>query len=191
MNSSEIVVIGSSWGGLHAVGEILRGLPGDFPLPVVLVQHRSESGEDLLAGLLTRRGALDVREAEDKEALCRGCVFVAPRGYHLLVERDHLELSTEAAVRHSRPSIDLALESAADAYGPGVIGVILTGANDDGAAGLAAVRRRGGMTIVQDPATAEVPTMPAAALAAADPQAVVDVGEIAPLLVSLAQAVSR
>lgn len=183
----DIVIIGASWGGLHAVGEILSALPEDFPVPVLIVQHRGEDGRDLLADLLDRRGPLPVVEVEDKSAITPGCIRVAPRGYHVLVERGHFALSTEAQVHYSRPSIDVALESAADAYGAGVIAVILTGANDDGAEGLAEVRRRGGMAIVQDPGTAERSAMPAAAALAADPQMVAPLEEIAALLTGLAE----
>jgi two-component system chemotaxis response regulator CheB len=186
MTRCEIVIIGASWGGLHAVTQILSGLPADFPAPILVVQHRSEDAADLLSGLLDRAGPLPVREVEDKLPLRRGGqVVVAPPGYHVLVEADHLALSTEAAVHFSRPSIDVAFESAADALGAAVIGVILTGDNDDGAAGLAAVRRHGGMAIVQDPDSAERPTMPAAARAAARPQVVAGLEEIAPLLIRL------
>ena len=187
----DIVVIGASWGGLHAVGRILADLPGGFPAPIVVVQHRGEDPEDLLSGLLDRRTALRVREAGDKSVLEPGCVLVAPQSYHLLVEEGHVALSTEGAVRHSRPSIDLAFETAAEAYGPGVVGVVLTGSNEDGALGLAAVRRRGGIAVVQDPGTAEKATMPAAALRVADPQEVAPLEEIAPLLVRLVSAVPR
>jgi two-component system chemotaxis response regulator CheB len=179
------VIIGASWGGLHAVGEVLSGLPADFPAPVLVVQHRAAQGPDLLAGLLDRSGALPVREADDKDPLEPGTVLIAPAGYHVMVEPGHLELSTEAAVHHSRPSIDVAMQTAAHAYGTGTVGVVLTGANTDGADGLAEIRRVGGMAIVQDPATAERPTMPAAALAAADPHAVAPLGEIAGLLVRI------
>jgi two-component system, chemotaxis family, protein-glutamate methylesterase/glutaminase len=181
----ELVIIGASWGGLHAVGVVLSGLPEDFPAPVLVVQHRAEDAEDILAGLLDRRGPLTVIDADDKSELVPGCIRVAPPGYHVLVERGHVELSTEASVAFSRPSIDVALETAAEAYGPGLVGVVLTGANDDGAHGLAQVRRRGGMAIVQDPASAERRTMPDAAIAAADPQVVSALEEIAPLLVRL------
>lgn len=186
MTAPRLIVIGASWGGLQAVGEILAGLPGDFGVPVLVVQHRAEDSEDLLSGLLDRRGPLHVREVEDKDALEPAGVLVAPAGYHVLVESDHLALSTEAEVRFSRPSIDVTLASAADALGPGVVGVVLTGANDDGAAGLAAVRRRGGFAIVQNPETAMASVMPAAARSAAAPQAVAELAEIAPLLVRLA-----
>src|ERR671932_2399784 len=183
---TELIVIGASWGGLGAVGEILSGLPERFPVPVLVVQHRAEDAGNLLAGLLNRAGPLPVAEADDKAPLPWHGVLVAPPGYHVLVERDHLALSTEAQVRFSRPSIDVALETAADALGAGVVGVVLTGDNDDGAEGLAAVRRRGGVAIVQDPATAERPTMPEAARAAASPQVVAGLGDIADLLVRLA-----
>ena len=182
---TELIVIGASWGGLQAVGEILARVPERFPVPVLVVQHRAEDAGDLLPGLLDRSGPLPVAEADDKTPLPWHGVLVAPPGYHVLVERDHLSLSTEAQVRFSRPSIDVALETAADALGAGVVGVVLTGDNDDGAEGLAAVRRRGGVAIVQDPATAEKSAMPAAARAAAAPQVVADLEEIAALLVRL------
>jgi two-component system, chemotaxis family, protein-glutamate methylesterase/glutaminase len=182
----ELVIIGASWGGLHAVGEVLSGLPRDFPAPVLVVQHRAEDADNILAGLLDRRGPLSVLDADDKAALKPGCILVAPPGYHVMVERGHVELSTEAQVHFSRPSIDVALETAARAYGEALIGVVLTGANDDGAHGLTEVRRHGGMAIVQNPEHAQRAAMPAAAIAAADPQVVSELEDIAPLLVRLA-----
>jgi two-component system chemotaxis response regulator CheB len=182
---TELIVIGASWGGLQAVSEILSGLPADFGVTVLVVQHRAEDAEDLLAGLLSRAGPLSVREVEDKQPLRGAGVVVAPPGYHVLVEPDHFALSTEAQVRFSRPSIDVALETAADALGAGVVGVVLTGANHDGAEGLAAGRRSGGMAIVQAPETAVQPTMPAAAQAAASPQLVGPLAEIAAVLAGL------
>lgn len=180
-----LIVIGASWGGLRAVSAILAALPADFAVPILIVQHRSEDAGEVLAGLLSNAGPLFVREVEDKQPLAGAGVVVAPAGYHVLVERDHFALSTEAQVRFSRPSIDVALETAADALGASVVGVVLTGANDDGAAGLAAVRRRGGMAIVEDPATALDPTMPEAARVAAAPQVVAGLGEIAAVLAGL------
>jgi two-component system, chemotaxis family, protein-glutamate methylesterase/glutaminase len=181
-----LIVIGASWGGLGALGEILEALPADFPVPVLVVQHRASDSDDLLSRLLTRRGPLEVREVEDKTTFQPGVVMLAPAGYHVLVEPDHVILSCDAHVLFSRPSIDVALESAAEAYGPGVVGVVLTGANRDGAAGLAAVRRRGGMAIVQNPHTAERSEMPSAAIKAAQPQVVSELADIAPLLIRLA-----
>ncbi len=183
---SQIVVIGASLGGLNALERVLHGLPADFALPVLVVQHRSEEGPALLAGLLGRHSPLQVCEAEDKSPLKPGCVLVAPAGYHALVEPGHVSLSTEAEVRYSRPSIDVALETAAEAYGERAVGVVLTGANDDGAHGLAEVRRRGGVAIVQDPAEAESRSMPEAAIAAADPQWILGLEEIGPRLAAIA-----
>ncbi len=184
MSAPRIVVIGASLGGLHAVGTIIRALPADFGCPVLVVQHRAESAPELLAGLLAHESRVTVCEAQDKTVLLPGRVLVAPAGYHALVEPGHVSLSTEAEVRFSRPSIDVALETAASAYGPAVIGVVLTGANEDGAHGLACVRRRGGLAIVQDPATAERAAMPAAAIAAAAPQWVLPLERIAERLVA-------
>ena len=186
MTGCDLVIIGASWGGLHAISAILGGLPKDFPAPVVVIQHRQPGQPDLLTGLLDRHGPLTVREAEDKSKLSAGCVLVAPAGYHVLIEPGHLELTTEAEVRFSRPSIDVAMETAAHAYGDRAIGVVLTGANEDGAAGLAEIRRLGGVAVAQDPDTAERSTMPAAAIAAAQPQFVCRLEEIAPLLTRLA-----
>lgn len=182
MTGCELVIIGASWGGLHALGEILRALPAEFPAPVVIVQHRQEDGQNLLAELLDRHGPLTVVDAEDKSSLSAGCVHVAPPGYHVLVERGHLELSLDDRVHHSRPSIDVAMETAAHAYGSKVVGVVLTGANADGAEGLAEIVRLGGTAVVQDPQSAERAVMPAAAVEAARPQHVVPLEQIGPLL---------
>jgi len=184
MSAPGIVVIGASRGGLHAIGTVIRALPEDFAYPVLVVQHRAESAPELLAGLLARESRVTVCEAQDKSLLRSGLVLVAPAGYHALVEPGHVSLSTEAEVGFSRPSIDVALETAAGAYGPAAIGVVLTGANQDGAYGLACVRRRGGIAIVQDPATAERAAMPAAAIEAATPQWVLPLEMIGPRLVS-------
>ncbi|MFL5843563.1 MAG: chemotaxis protein CheB [Solirubrobacteraceae bacterium] len=183
---SGIVVIGASLGGLHALERVLSGLPAGFGLPILVVQHRSEDSPALLAGLLARHSLLAVAEAEDKSPLEPAVVLVAPAGYHALVEPGHVSLSTEEEVRFSRPSIDLALETAAQAYGERAVGVVLTGANDDGSRGLAAIRRAGGRAIVQEPEHAERRAMPDAAIAAAAPQWVLELDEIGPRLVAIA-----
>jgi two-component system, chemotaxis family, protein-glutamate methylesterase/glutaminase len=177
-----IVAIGASWGGIHAVGMILRGLPADLPVPLVVAQHRGEESTTGLAQALGRHAAIAVVEATDKDLLEPGHVYLAPAGYHLLVERGSLSLSTDDEVGFSRPSIDVLLESVADAYGEDAVGVILTGASDDGAAGLARISRRGGVTVVQEPATAARRTMPDAALAVGAPHRVLALDEIAPFL---------
>lgn len=188
MSGCDVIVVGGSWGGMEAVGLVLADLPADFPVPVVIVLHRGEGSVDMLSAILGRSTALPVCEAEDKSKLRPGYVHVAPSGYHLLVERGSLALSTDAAVHFSRPSIDVAFETAAEAYASGAVGVILTGDNEDGAAGLAEIRRFGGVTIIQDPASAERPRMPRAALAKGDPDAVLPVEEIGPMLTRVATA---
>jgi two-component system chemotaxis response regulator CheB len=162
----ELVVIGCSWGGLEALGRVLDGLPADLGVPVAATQHRGPEGDDTLATVLQQRSRLRVREVEDKDLLTPGYLHLAPTDYHLLVDGDSFALSTDERVRYSRPSIDVLFESAADAFGPGLLAVLLTGANADGTAGLQHVRSRGGYALVQDPATAERPAMPASAIAA-------------------------
>jgi two-component system chemotaxis response regulator CheB len=184
----EAAVIGVSAGGLHALKTILPALPEAFPLPIAVVQHLDAQADTYLADYLDRLSAIAVKEADDKEALQPGTAYLAPAGYHLLVEPDRsLSLSVDEKVNFSRPSIDLLFESAADAFGEKLIGIVLTGANSDGARGLKAIRDRGGLTIVQDPRTAEAPFMPRAALQAAPADYVADLERIAPLLIQLCQ----
>ena len=184
----ELVAVGASWGGLHAIEHLLGALPPDFRPAVVIAQHRQDDGRDgVLERLLDGRCALNVTEAEDKQALRPGSVVVAPAGYHLLVEsRGTASLSVDEPLHHSRPSIDVLLGSAADAYGERAAGVVLTGANADGAVGLAKIAARGGVAIVQDPETAERREMPAAALWATPEARVMALEEIGPALVALA-----
>ena len=175
----ELIAIGASWGGLRAVGEVLAGLPADFGPAVVVAQHRSrDSVKGMLTDALGRRTAMTVCEADDKDPIKPGRVHLAPPDYHMLVEDGYFQLSLEAPVSHSRPSIDVLFESVAGTFASDCVGVILTGANADGAAGLAEIKRRGGYTIVQDPKTAERPEMPLAALAA-EPDAVLPLERIA------------
>lgn len=185
--SVELVAIGASWGGLYAVGTVLEALPAGFAAAVVVAQHRSAEAEmGTLENLLGARCALPVAEAEDKRELVAGSVLVAPPDYHLLVEDGTVALSVDEQVHYSRPSIDVLLSSAADAYGPRAAGVILTGANEDGAAGLARLAARGGTAIVQDPDRAARSEMPRAALAATPGARVLELDQIGPLLAELA-----
>ena len=182
----ELIVIGASWGGLRAVGEILAALPADTDADVVVAQHRREDRVDGgLAGLLQVRATLPVADVDDKAPIERGQVYLAPPDYHLLIQQGYFSLSKEAHVQYARPSIDVLFQSAADAYRERVIGVILTGANADGAHGLAEVKRRGGVAVVQDPGTAERREMPAAALAMTAADAVLPLSEIGPFLYGL------
>lgn len=181
----DLVAVGCSWGGLAAASCLLESLPDHFEVPTVIVQHRSEV-PSALAELLARHTTKPVGEPDDKEPLQPGHVYVAPPGYHLLVDRNRFSLDTEAPVRHSRPSVDVLFESAAGAYGPRMAALVLTGANDDGAAGLARVAAAGGLALVQDPATADRSTMPAAALAAVPNAVVGDIPTLAGILVAAA-----
>jgi two-component system, chemotaxis family, protein-glutamate methylesterase/glutaminase len=162
----EIVVVGTSWGGLSALRTLVAGLPRDFGMAVALVQHRHKDSDHLLRQLLQEKSELQVCEVEDKMPLEHGRIYVAPPDYHTLVEPGHFSLSTEAPVRYSRPSIDVTFLSAADSYGHRAVGIVLTGANADGSEGLKRISDRGGMAIVQDPATAESSLMPSAAVRA-------------------------
>jgi two-component system, chemotaxis family, protein-glutamate methylesterase/glutaminase len=182
----EAAVIGVSAGGMRALKTILPALPAAFPLPIAIVQHLDAQADAYLAGYLDRLSAITVKEGEDKETMLPGTAYLAPAGYHLLIEPDRsLSLSVDEKVNFSRPSIDLLFESAADALGEALIGIVLTGANGDGARGLKAIKDRGGFAIVQDPKTAEVPYMPRAALDATLVDHVAHLERIAPLLMQL------
>jgi two-component system, chemotaxis family, protein-glutamate methylesterase/glutaminase len=177
--SYELVVVGASWGGLHAVGTVLDGLGEDSPAAIVIAQHRGPWGGERLAPLLQCHTRLPVREAEDKDELTPGAVFLAPPDYHTLIEADGtIALSTEEHVRHARPSIDVLFHSAAEAYRERCVGVVLTGANEDGAEGLALIKQLGGVAVVQDPRTAERREMPTAALEATNADLVLPLEEI-------------
>jgi two-component system chemotaxis response regulator CheB len=179
----EAVVIGASAGGFEALLAILKGLPATYPMPLVAVLHLPDHHESRLAELFGYRLELQAREARDKEPLAPGVLYFAPPGYHLSIENDYsFSLSGEERVSYARPSIDVLFASAADAYGPSLAGILLTGANFDGAAGLAGMQVAGGLTVVQDPASAEVPTMPEAALRRMTPDLILPLAEIHSLL---------
>lgn len=178
---SKIVVVGASTGGLKALQALLSSLPGEFPLPIAIVQHRgadTESLPDFLRGF----SRLRVKEPEDKEPIETGNVYLAPRDYHLLIENGSFALTTESPVAYARPSIDVLFESAADEYEEGAIGVILTGANRDGARGLGKIKAQGGLTIVEHPASATCREMPEAAIAATMVDWILPLPEIGPCL---------
>ena len=174
----QLVVIGASLGGLHAITELLHNVPGDFPAPIAFVQHRSASDPDTLVRLLRRVASLPVREPSDKEPILPGTLYVAPADYHLIVEEDGFALSTGPPVTFARPSIDVLFESAADAYAQGVVGVVLTGANHDGSAGAARIKTQGGRIIVQDPMTAECAVLPRSVLQSVVPDRVAPLRDI-------------
>ncbi len=188
MSEVGLVTVGVSSGGLQALKLLLGSLPADFPLPLLIVQHLAPESGDGMARLLADCCAIRVKEADELERALPGSAYLAPANYHLLVQRDGLmTLATDGYVSFARPSIDVLFESAALALGPAVIGVVLTGANSDGARGLAAIKAAGGVAIVQDPADAEASAMPAAALAATAPDYLLPLAEIAATLQRLAQ----
>jgi two-component system, chemotaxis family, protein-glutamate methylesterase/glutaminase len=175
----ELVVLGGSWGGMRAVQAVLEGLGDECPAAVVVALHRGPSAEERLGRILERYTPFPIREAEDKDELVAGTVYLAPPDYHTLVEADGtIGLSTEGHVRYARPSIDVLFRSAAEAYRERCVGVVLTGANDDGADGLRRIKELGGVAVVQDPGSAERREMPTAAIAAADVDIVLPLGEI-------------
>jgi two-component system chemotaxis response regulator CheB len=179
----EAVVIGASAGGFEALLAVLKGLPATYPMPLVVVLHLPDGHESKLAELFGYRLALVVREARDKETLEPGVLYFASSGYHLSIEANRsFSFSCEERVSYARPSIDVLFASAADAYGKSLAGILLTGANYDGAVGLAGMQVAGALTIVQDPASAEIPTMPEAALARMTPDLILPLSEIHSLL---------
>ena len=180
-----VVVVGTSWGGLDALREIVTALPPDYDVPMTIVQHRHRDSDAMLARILQDYTRLRVSEVEDKQPVEAGCVYIAPANYHLLVEEGHFSLSTEAPVRYSRPSIDVSMTTAADAYGHRAVGVILTGSNADGAMGLRRIADSGGMTVIQDPTSAAAPMMPKAAMKAVPAARVFPLDRIAKFLGAL------
>ncbi len=185
IKSDGALVVGASAGGIHALRIVLGALPSAFAVPVFVVQHFPVNTAMFLPTLLAEGCALPITEAEDKASVQSGHVYIAAPGYHLLIEMDGtMALSADEVVNCSRPSIDVLFESAARVYGEALVGILLTGANNDGAQGIKTVRALGGYTIVEDPATAEAAAMPLAALNATPVDVVAPLDEIARLLAS-------
>ena len=181
--AAEAVAIGTSAGGIDAVFELLQDLRPPLAAPIIVLLHLPEQHDSRLAQVFGNRTLVPVEEARPHAPVAPGSVYVAPPGYHLLVEPDRtFALSCDAPVLFSRPSIDVLFESCADCYREALLGMVLTGANEDGAAGLATVRARGGLTAVQDPAEAAHPTMPQAALRLAEPDFVLPLAGLRALL---------
>ncbi len=179
----QLIVIGTSAGGLDALKSILPKFPPAFPLPVVVVQHISPQSDGFMIRYLNGISSIRVKEAEEKEHLKPATVYFAPPNYHLLIEDDHtLSLSVDAKVNYARPSIDVLFESAAYVYGSSLIGVLLTGANNDGAEGLAQIKRFGGYTIIQNPETAYSDSMPRSALEKSVPDQILNLEDIGRVL---------
>ena len=182
---TSIVVVATSAGGLNALTHVLSALPPDFPAPVVVVQHLSREAPSLLADILDRRCAIAVRHAVDGEVPKPATVYIAVRDYHLLITASgRLALTHSELVHFVRPSADVLFESAAASYGDQVIAVVLTGAGVDGAAGVRAVKRAGGVVIAQDKETCESFGMPAAAIGTNGVDEVLGLDDIAPALIT-------
>jgi two-component system chemotaxis response regulator CheB len=180
------IVIGASAGGLAALSFILEKLPGTFSLPLIVVQHRVKDQNYLLEEVLQSKCAIKIKQADEKEKIEPGTVYIAPADYHLLLEQDHtFSLSSDQPVHYSRPSIDVLFESAASAYGKELVGVVLTGANSDGAMGAVAIRQAGGLTIAQSPDEARFPYMPTSAIEAKGISRVCTLPEIQNFLLKL------
>jgi two-component system, chemotaxis family, protein-glutamate methylesterase/glutaminase len=183
----ELIVIGGSLGGMYACEKILCALPLDFETPIAIALHRHKKSNESLPEFFRRSCKVRITDAEDKQWIERTTVYLAPADYHLLVEKGEFNLSVDEAVQYARPSIDVLFESAADAYGPAVIGVILTGANNDGAAGVRKIKSHGGLVIAQDPRTAESPIMPQAAIDTGAVDQILPLEKIGPFLVERCQ----
>ncbi len=179
----KVIVIGVSTGGTQALKTILSVLPSQFALSVIIVMHRHKDTDGYLEQLLNNECRMCVKQADEKEKIKAGVVYVAPPNYHLLIEDDGtFSMSISGAVNYARPSVDVVFESAAEVYGKGLIGVILTGANRDGSQGLKKIKEAGGLAIVQAPETSEVSEMPKAAIAVVKPDYVLPLEKIGPLL---------
>jgi two-component system chemotaxis response regulator CheB len=183
----EAVVIGTSSGGLAALSAIIPSLPKDF-MPVIIIQHMSEDTENYLPIYLQTISKMHVKEAELNEKIVSGTVYISVPGYHILIEPDHtIAFSIDEKVHFARPSIDVLFESAADAYQDKLIGIILTGANADGSTGLKSIKEAGGLTIVQDPTSAEAAYMPQAAIDATTVDYILTLPQIRDFLIGLSE----
>ena len=181
----QFVAVGTSLGGFDALKTILGALPKEFPLPIAVVQHRTYEESEAFAPLLASYMQLPVIEVDDKESIRDGRIYVCPSNYHLLVDRNHFALSTDAPVLHARPSIDVLFESAAESFRQGVIGILLTGMSKDGTAGLKRIKENGGYAVVQDPEEAEGHIMPETAIASVAVDKVLLLEEIVPFIIAL------
>lgn len=191
-NCYQALVIGVSAGGFKALHTIMPPLPGEFPLPVVVVQHRKAESDNYLLESLNKVCNLNIKEADEKEKITPGTVYFAPAGYHLLIEKDQtFSLSVDEPICYARPSIDVLFETAAQAYKSHLIGIVLTGANNDGSNGIVSIKQHNGLTIVQAPETAEMDIMPLAAIATKSVDYILALEEIPVFLNSLVEKIIK
>jgi two-component system chemotaxis response regulator CheB len=159
------IVIGSSAGGLNALTSILGDLPPDYPIPLIVVQHRANEQTEMLEEVLQHKCKIKIKQADEKEKIRAGLVYIAPPGYHLLVETDKsFSLASDIRVHHSMPSIDVTFETAAEIFRDKLVGIIMTGASSDGSEGIISIKKFRGITVAQDPSEAQYPFMPTAAI---------------------------
>ena len=182
----EAIVIGVSSGGLNAMKILFSLLPADFSMPIIVVQHVGARSENVWIQLLNNHCKVEIKEADEKEKIEKGKIYVAPPNYHLLIEKNKtFSLTVDERVNYARPSIDVLFETASEAYQTHLIGVVLTGANNDGSNGIKCIKERGGLTIVQQPDTAESSYMPASAIATSQPDYILPLEEIIKLLIEI------
>lgn len=182
----EAIVAGVSSGGMKALKGLFSLLPEDFRIPIIIVQHVSPYSDNHWIELLNAKSKLTIKEADEKEKIKEGNIYIAPANYHLLIERNKsFSLTIDERVNYARPSIDVLFESASDAYGDKLIGIILTGSSNDGAKGIKYIKENGGMAIAQDPETADSPHMPKSAIEATKPDYVLPLENIVELLIKI------
>ncbi len=186
MKAYEAIVIGSSAGGLHALKTLFKGLKPGFNIPIIIAQHLSPHSENYMAQFLDQLNTIKVKEADEREKIKAGYAYIAPPNFHLLIENDRtFSLTVEEKVYYARPSIDILFETAADVFHQKLIGIILTGANHDGANGIKKIQLFGGFTIAQNPGSAESDAMPKAAIKTGNVLKIMELDEIADFLNSL------
>jgi len=188
----EAIVIGVSSGGMNALKFIFSTLPADFSIPIIIVQHVSARSDNEWINLLNNKSNLTIKEADEKEKIETGNVYIAAANYHLMIEKNKTFLLTiDERVNFARPSIDVLFESAAEAYKDKLIGIVLTGSNNDGAKGIKRIKELGGMVIIQDPETAESSTMPESAIATVQPDYILSLEEIVQLLIKIKRPIKK
>ena len=186
IHNCKLLIIGGSAGSLEVILLFLKDLKSNLSFPILLVLHRKSSFDSALTHLISTRTTLPVQEAEEKEQLKAGNIYIAPADYHLLIEKQHtVSLDFSEKVHYSRPSIDITFQTAAEAYGASLVCILLSGANEDGAAGLLAVKEAGGFVVIQDPLTAEVSYMPEQALKVVKPDKLLKATELASFINSI------
>lgn len=186
LSQVKVIIVGGSAGGVEVMLKLFSTLPAAFQVPIIVVLHMPDNHESNIAQVFQQLVMMPVREIEDKAAILAGTMYFAPSGYHTLIESNHsFALSCDPAVNHSRPAIDVLMSSAADVYGHALLGILLSGANNDGAKGMHRIHQRGGVTIVQEPEEAKLGTMPGEAIKLHMPDAILPITRIKSALLTI------